>query len=188
MPIKEEIQKAILTLQKGNTILYPTDTIWGIGCDATDERAVHKVYALKKRAESKSMIILVDSVKMLQSIISYLPNSMINIVKNTKTPTSYIFYNPKGLAKNVVAKDNTVAVRIANDSFCRQLIHEFGKPIVSTSANVSTKPTPKIFSEIQPEIRNNVDYIVDLHREKSPSKSSRIIKIHKDGKLEVLRK
>ena len=188
MPIKQEIHKTIITLQKGKTILYPTDTVWGIGCDATDENAVNNVYSIKNRTESKSMIILVDSLEMLQKIILDIPSHILDIVKKSKRPTSYIFHNPKGLAKNVVAKDNTVAIRIVNDSFCQQLIHEFGKPIVSTSANISSKSTPKTFSEIQTEITDNVDYIVDLHREKQNSKSSSVVKILKDGTLKVLRK
>jgi len=188
MSIRKEIHNTLNSLQEGKTILYPTDTVWGIGCDATNEIAVDKVFLIKKRAESKSMIILVDSINMLQSIISNIPNSIIDIVKNTKTPTSYIFHNPNGLAKNVVANDNTVAIRIVNDVFCQKLIHSFGKPIVSTSANLSNDTTPKSFSEIQTDIIKNVDYTVDLHQEKQNSKSSSIIKIHTNGTIEVLRK
>jgi len=186
MPIKQEIQKALVTLQKGETILYPTDTVWGIGCDATNESAVKKIYSIKERTASKSMIILVDSVEMLQNIISIIPSAIIEVIRKTTIPTSYIFAKPIGLAKNVIANDNTVAIRVVNDTFCKELIQKFGKPIVSTSANISGNKTPENFHEIDLEIKTRVDYIVKLKQESEMIKSSRIVRI-KDDTIQVIR-
>lgn len=188
MRIQKTINIALKYLKQGKIILYPTDTVWGIGCDATDENAVRKIYKLKQRDESKSLIILVDSLEMLQSIIHDIPDTALKLIQNTKIPTSIIYSNPSNLAKNVIAKNNTVAIRISQDEFCKKLISSFGKPIVSTSANISGTDTPTCFEEIQPKILQNVDYIVNLHQDKRNPKSSQIIMIMKDGSLKILRK
>ncbi|CAM1362660.1 L-threonylcarbamoyladenylate synthase [Tenacibaculum sediminilitoris] len=164
-------------LRQGNTILYPTDTVWGLGCDATNEEAVKKIYKIKNRKESKSLIILVDSIEMLQNHVGNIPEKALKILKETKKPTTIIYNNPIRLAPNTIASDNTIAIRIPQDEFCIQLIKEFGKPIVSTSANVSGEPTPKSFSEISQAILKNVDYVVNLHQEKVAEKSSTILKV-----------
>ncbi|PQJ23149.1 threonylcarbamoyl-AMP synthase [Tenacibaculum sp. SG-28] len=164
----------------------PTDTVWGIGCDATNIAAVNKVYEIKKRAESKSLIILVDSLAMLSKYIPYIPKKVEVLLKESRTPTTIIYTNPIGFPENMVAKDNTIAIRIPEDEFCKNLIRKFGKPIVSTSANISGNPTPKSFTEIESAILQSVDYIVNLHREKVSEKSSTILKIDGD-KIRVLR-
>jgi len=184
---QKEIEKTLIALQNGHTILYPTDTVWGIGCDATNSHAVKKVFKIKQRAAAKSLLLLVDSVTMLQQIITNIPEKALEIIDTATQPTSIIYSNPKGLAKNVVATDNTVGIRVVKDKFCKTLIHKLGKPIVSTSANSSGKPTPKNFKAIREEILNTVDYIVNLQPDKTNIKSSQIIKINADGSLENLR-
>lgn len=186
--MESELIKTLEFLSKRKTILYPTDTIWGIGCDATDERAVAKVFKLKQRTEAKSLIILVDGMEMLQNYIEKFPTKVSCILAGTSRPTSVIYKNPKGLAKNVIAVDNTVAIRIANDEFCQKLIQKFGKPIVSTSANYSGKPTPKCFNDIDKTLLNKVDYVVDLHRDEKQNRSSQLVKISDKGRIEFLRK
>ncbi|MGG8494840.1 L-threonylcarbamoyladenylate synthase [Tenacibaculum sp. TC6] len=179
------INSLLKTLYNGNTILYPTDTVWGLGCDATDETAVKKIYTLKNREETKSLIILVDSIIMLEQYVEEIPQKVMEILQNATKPTTIIYNNPKNLAKNTIAQDNTIAIRIPQDDFCKQLIKEFGKPIVSTSANVSGEPTPKCFSEISKAILNNVDYVVNLHQDKVAEKSSTILKIEGDDVIVI---
>ncbi len=175
-----EIKKTLPFLTESKTILYPTDTVWGIGCDATSESAVKKIYQIKKRDESKSLIILVDGLAMLQRIIKDIPPKALEIIKETKRPTSIIYDNPIGLAQNLVAADNTVAIRIVQDVFCKELIHKFGKPIVSTSANISGQTTPSNYAEIDEIIKQSVDYIVK-HTPEFSKQASRIIKISEDN-------
>ncbi len=181
------IKTTLKYLTQGKSILYPTDTVWGIGCDATDEEAVKKVYKIKQRNESKSLLILVNSIEMLSTIISEIPKAVLEILESNTTPTTIIYNNPKGLAKNVVSDDNTVAIRIVQNEFCRQLIEEFGKPIVSTSANTSGFDTPESFSDIESEIIENVDYVVALQQNEKSSKSSRILKLTDNGSIEIVR-
>ena len=182
------VDKIFLTnkqLQKGNIILYPTDTVWGLGCDATNFKAVSNIYQLKKRKESKSLIVLVSSINMLKKYV-HVPKKALDILKKSKNPTTIIYTNPKGFAKNTIAKDNTIAIRIVQDNFCRKLIKRFKKPIVSTSANVSGEATPISFKEISKPILEGVDYIVDLHKNKVNTKSSTILKIEGNN-IQVLR-
>ena len=183
-----ELKNTVKALSNGGLIIYPTDTIWGIGCDATDEVAVAKIYKLKQRTEAKSLIILVDSLKMLQEYVKKLPAKVTCVLQGTTRPTSVIYNNSKGLASNVIAPDKTVAIRIAKDDFCQKLIHDFGKPIVSTSANYSGKPFPKSFDEIDKTLLKKVEYVVDLHREKRQNSASQLVKVSKNGKIEFLRK
>jgi L-threonylcarbamoyladenylate synthase len=173
------LEIALDALQARKTILYPTDTVWGIGCDATDKKAVAKIFQIKQREESKSLIVLVDSLDMLLTHVA-VPEKALQIIKKSTRPTTIIYPNPIGLAANVLAADNTVAIRIVQDDFCAQLITKFRKPIVSTSANISGEMTPKSFKEIGPAILESVDYIVNLHREKITHKSSTILKIEND--------
>lgn len=181
------MKQIIHILNNNKTILYPTDTVWGIGCDATNEEAVQKVYALKKREESKALIVLVSSLHMLKKYV-FVPKKALEILKTATKPTTIIYNNPKGLAKNLINKeDNTVAIRIVQDDFCRKLIKRFKKPIVSTSANISGMPTPTSFSEIEKQIKNNVDYIVNLHPSKAKeAQPSRILKINNHS-VEIIR-
>ena len=135
------INSSYFNLHKGGNILYPTDTVWGIGCDATNEIAIAKIFSIKKREESKSLVILVNNIEMLRQYVDEIPTRLIDILKKETKPTTVIYKNPKGLAKNVIAKDNTVAIRIAQDEFCQKLIKKFGKPIVSTSARTGINDT-----------------------------------------------
>ena len=186
--MKTEIENTIKVLASGGTIIYPTDTIWGIGCDATNDKAVAKVFDLKQRSESKSLIILVDSISMLQLYIPNIPDKIPSFLNKTKRPTSVIYNDPKGLASNVVAADNTVAVRIVQNEFCKALIQKFGGPIVSTSANFSNQPSPARFDEIDPLLLKQVDYIVNLSAVESKNTASQIIKVGDLGEIEYIRK
>jgi len=185
--MKFEIQKTLEVLKNSGVMLYPTDTVWGIGCDATSEEAVAKVFTIKKRSESKSLVILVDDFDMLKKYIPKVPKAVIELLSKTTNPTTIIYDNPAGLAKNVVAEDNTVAIRIVQNEFCRELIRLFGKPIVSTSANISGNPTPKSFNEIEMSILDSVDYVVNLHRDEVNEKSSTILRVNDKGEITVLR-
>ena len=185
--LTEEIHSAMPILINQKTLLYPTDTVWGIGCDATSEEAVAKVFEIKQRSESKSLVILVDSFEMLQKYIPKVSKAVIELLSKTTNPTTIIYENPVGLAKNVVASDNTVAIRIVQNEFCRELIHLFGKPIVSTSANISGNSTPKSFDQIEKSILDSVDYVVNLQRDEVNEKSSTILKVNEKGDITVLR-
>ncbi|WP_420602410.1 L-threonylcarbamoyladenylate synthase [Flagellimonas sp.] len=183
----QEINNCIKELKEGNLILYPTDTVWGIGCDASNPEAVKKVYELKKREDSKALICLVANQAMLERHIVEVPETAYDIIDLATKPTTIVFDQPKGIAQNLIAEDNTLAIRVASDKFCQYLINKFGKPIVSTSANISGFPTPKQFKEISSEILKGVDYVVNLPDEnKNPSPSS-IIKLSNDGQVKVIR-
>ncbi|MGI9551173.1 MAG: L-threonylcarbamoyladenylate synthase [Aurantibacter sp.] len=183
----EEINQAIEVLEKGGLILYPTDTIWGIGCDATNEDAVNKVYDLKQRADSKALICLVANDYMLERHITNVPEVAWNIIDLSDKPTTIIYDQPRGIAKNLVASDNTLAIRIASDKFCQYLINKFKRPIVSTSANTSGSRTPSSFHEISADILKGVDYVVNLHRDKKNGPPSSIIKLGTDGTVKIVR-
>lgn len=185
--MKKEIDQTLTSLKNGNTILYPTDTVWGLGCDATNAKAVSKIYKIKKRIESKALICLVSSLEMLKTYISDVPKHAVDFLKTTTKPTTIIYENPRLIAENLIASDNTLAIRIVNKGFAHELIKAFNKPIVSTSANISGYPTPKSFKEIHPDILKQVDYIVNLHNEKIDPQPSTIIKILKDGTIETIR-
>ena len=175
-------------LSEGKVILYPTDTVWGLGCDATNAAAVAKIFSIKQRNESKSLIILVHNIEMLQQYITELPQKAIDYLKNITTPTTIIYNNPIHLAQNVIAADNTVAIRIVHDPFCQQMIANFGKPIVSTSANISGKPTPQYFKAISPAILSQADYIVPFRQDETEiKKPSRLVKFTPSGELIILR-
>ncbi|UGU16737.1 threonylcarbamoyl-AMP synthase [Sinomicrobium kalidii] len=184
----EEINNAIATLNKGGLLLYPTDTVWGIGCDATNADAVAKVYQLKRRPDAKALICLVSDEAMLERHIPEIADVAYDVIDLATKPTTIIYDNPTGVAKNLVAEDNTLAIRVASDEFCRKLIRKFGKPLVSTSANISGMPTPQSYTEISDEILKGVDYIVNLHREKKGGQPSSIIRISKNGVVKVIRK
>lgn len=182
-----EIQKAIEVLKQGGIILYPTDTVWGIGCDASNPEAVQKIYKLKKRVETKAMICLTADDRMLKKYIKQIPPAALDIIDITDIPTTIIYDEPQNLAENLIGEDNTIAIRIPDDEFCYQLLRRFNGALVSTSANISGKPTPKSFKEISNEILKGVDYVVDLHREKKAEKPSSIIKLSNSGVVKVIR-
>jgi len=188
MKYKNDIEQCLTVLENGGIILYPTDTVWGIGCDATNENAVAKIYALKNRIESKSMIILVAEESEILQYTSPLTNQIFDYLKGIQKPVTVIYPNAKNLAKNIINIDGTVGIRIAKDDFCKELIHAFGKPIVSTSANVSGYPSPGLFSDIDVQIKSGVDYVVHYRQDDDEPKSpSTIIKIKDDGNIEIIR-
>lgn len=186
--LQEHIQKALEALAEGGTIAYPTDTIWGLGCDATDEKAVNKIYALKQREECKSLIILVSSVAMLKRVVPSFDETMLTFLNQQDRPTTVIYDHPKGLAKNVIARDGTVGIRLVHEPFCKQLIERFGKPIVSTSANISGQAHPTCFADIDKSLLDKVDYIVNLHLDKKGGQSSMIVRWQTNGEIEYIRK
>jgi L-threonylcarbamoyladenylate synthase len=188
MDFTTDIQACIKVLQNGGLILYPTDTIWGIGCDATNEKAVAKIYDLKNRPDEKSMIILLADEKDLSNYISQPDTKIFDYLKRAIKPTTVIYEGAINLAKNLVNKDSSIAIRIVQDDFCRQLIIAFKKPIVSTSANISGHAAPQIFATIDSVIKNGVDYIVQ-HRQDdaTPTTPSAIIKWKADGSLFIIR-
>lgn len=186
--ITTEGKEALAVLKRGGLILYPTDTVWGIGCDATNADAVDKIYALKKRAETKAMICLVNDFKLLNQFIEQIPEVAYDILKYAEKPTTIVYDDPIRVAENLVGEDNTLAIRVTRDDFCSQLIKRLGRPLVSTSANLSGDPTPKSFKEISPVILNGVDYIVNLQRNKKSGDPSTIIRLKNDGQVTILRK
>lgn len=186
--LKQEIENTLEVLKKGGIILYPTDTVWGIGCDATNPEAVAKVYALKKRSDSKAMICLVNSVKMLEQFVNSVPDPAYDVIEYADKPTTIIYDNPIKVASNLVAEDETLAIRVVKEPFCEQLIYKFRRPLVSTSANISGAPTPNSFAQIAPEILKGVDYVVNLYHSKISAKPSAIIKISNDRTVKVIRK
>lgn len=185
--MENEINNALKVLKQGGTILYPTDTVWGIGCDATNYEAVEKIYNLKRRKESKSMICIVSNFKMLNQYIEDVPEVAYDIIKYAIKPTTIIYDRPLHVAENLIASDNTLAIRVIREGFCNSLLRKFKKPIVSTSANISDQPTPKSFKEISEEILKGVDYVVNLHDKKKAGKPSSIIKLSNDGIVKVIR-
>lgn len=183
-----ELEKTLTTLKKGGIILYPTDTVWGIGCDATNAEAIDKVYALKKRVESKSMICLVSDFKMLQQYIEEIPEVAYDILKFATKPTTIIYDRPLHIAENIIAEDNTLGIRVVRDPFCGKLIRKLKRPIISTSANISGVPSPKNYKEISTAILEGVDYIVNLPLQNKNAKPSSIIKIGSDSTVKIIRK
>lgn len=183
-----EVQAAEEELLMGNVILYPTDTVWGIGCDATDQKAVAKIFKIKERDESKAMIILVADEKMLSEYVEEVPASFSKLIKEQTKPTTYIFPKAKNLPKNLIGEDGTIAIRIVNDEFCHKLIRQIDHPIVSTSANLSGGKSPATFAEIDEELKKRVDHIVRLRQDETEAaKPSRIIKFTENGETETIR-
>ena len=180
--MEEEIIQSLKILQSGGVLLYPTDTIWGLGCDATNMNAIQRIYTIKQREENKSLITLVSNKKMLKKLTDSVPDTDI-----TSKPTTVIYQNIVGLSDNLLAEDGTAAIRIVQDDFCKQLIERFGKAIVSTSANISGTESPKQFSDITTDIINNADYILNLQQKERRENPSKIIKIEKNGSITKLR-
>jgi L-threonylcarbamoyladenylate synthase len=186
---KPDIDKALEVLRAGGIILYPTDTVWGIGCDATNETAVAKIFNLKNRAEQQSMLILTDNINRISTYADDVPDVALDLMEIADQPTTVIFSNAKNIAKNLIAPDGSVGIRIPDDTFCQQLLERFKKPIVSTSANISGQPTPKFFSEISEHVKSGVDYVVSWRQnERKQAKASGIIKITPDSTITIIRK
>ena len=188
MDFKNDLENCLTVLEKGGLILYPTDTIWGIGCDATNVEAVKKIYELKERVESKTMIVLVAEEKDILRYVAHPDMRVFDFLQQAEKPTTVIYEGAIGLADNLVSLEGAVALRIVQDTFCRHLIKRFRKPIVSTSANISGQPAPAFFREIVHFIKQGVDYIVEYRQDDElPQQPSVIIRWTKEGMVEVLR-
>ena len=187
MSFERDIEKCLETLKTGGLILYPTDTVWGIGCDATNEKAVEKIYKLKKRSDEKAMIVLVADEKDIMQHVAAPDLSLFDYLDKTTKPTTVVYEGALGFADNLVAKDGSIAIRICKEDFCRRLIKRFKKPIVSTSANISGMPAPKFFKEISDEIKNGVDYVVQYkQQDETSAQPSSLIKGN-NGNVTILR-
>lgn len=186
--MNEEIKKACQVMREGGVILYPTDTIWGIGCDATNEEAVHRVYEIKHRTDSKAMLVLVDSAVKVDFYVQDVPEVAWDLIELADKPLTIIYSDARNLALNLLAEDGSVGIRVTNEEFSKRLCQQFRKAIVSTSANVSGQPSPLNFGEISEEIKAAVDYIVDYRREETAqAKPSSIIKLDKGGVIKIIR-
>ncbi|MDE5849912.1 MAG: threonylcarbamoyl-AMP synthase [Muribaculaceae bacterium] len=183
-----DLNEAVKVLKDGGIILYPTDTVWGIGCDARNEEAVRKIYELKRREDSKSMLVLVGSEGMLQRTVKDVPEIVWQLIDVAVNPLTIIYDHPLGVAENLKAEDGSLGIRITSEKFSRTLCERLRGPIVSTSANISGKPTPVTFSEISSEIKDGVDYVCSFRRkEKASAKPSNIIKITRGNVVKVIR-
>jgi len=186
--IDAEVSKAARVVSSGGVILYPTDTIWGIGCDATNAEAVQKVYQVKKRADNKSMLVLMSGVEMLALYLKEIPGKALALIRSASKPTTIIYPNALNLAPNLLAEDGSVGIRITSDEFCKKLIKKTGFPIVSTSANTSGNPAPLSFGSIESELLQKVDLVVKWRQnDNTPSAPSAIIKLDENGKTTILR-
>lgn len=188
VPFENDITECLTVLQNGGLILYPTDTVWGIGCDATNAEAVEKIYTLKKRNDKRSMIVLMADERDILQYITQPDPKVSDYIKGIHKPTTVIYDGAIGFADNLLPDDGSVAIRIVNDQFCKHLIKRFRQPIVSTSANISGYPAPAVFADIDVAIKNGVDYIVQ-HRQDdtTPSVPSSIVKWNADGSLHIIR-
>ena len=183
-----DIEACLRVLESGGLILYPTDTIWGIGCDATNEAAVEKIFALKKRIETKALIVLIADERSLLQYVASPHIEVFDYIQGVSKPTTIIYENAIGLAGNLLAEDGSVGIRICADEFCKHLIKRFRKPIVSTSANVSGFPPPKVFSDIDIAVKEGVDYVVHYRQDDmTPLEPSAVVKYNKDGSFTILR-
>lgn len=184
----KEVQAAEEELLMGNVILYPTDTVWGIGCDAEEAKAVQKVFKIKERDPSKSMIILVADIDMVKHYVEQVPDNFEQLLEEQDRPTTYIFEGAQNLPKEVIAPDGSIAIRIVNDEFCHRLIRQLDRPLISTSANLSGGKSPATFTEIDEEVKKRVDYVVRWRQDEDTAAApSRIIKIKANGDTETIR-
>jgi L-threonylcarbamoyladenylate synthase len=189
MTFEDDIEESLKTLRQGGVILYPTDTIWGLGCDPTNTTAVNKVFSIKSRDESRSLIILVDGLSMIERYVEDCPDIVFELAGVSDSPLTIICPNGKNLADGVCSKDNSIAIRICKDKFCSELISRFHKPIVSTSANFSGCPSPGNFSEIKKTLIDKIDFVVNYRQDdRSKSVASPLIKVNSDGTIKIIRK
>lgn len=184
---EKDIEKCLEALKAGGLILYPTDTVWGIGCAATNEKAVEKIYKLKKRSDEKAMIVLVADEKDIMQHVASPDLSLFDYLDKTTKPTTVVYEGALGFAYNLIASDGSIAIRICKDEFCRQLIKRLRKPIVSTSANISGMPAPKTFKEITDEIKKGVDHIVQYRQQDETSAQPSSLIKWKNGNVTILR-
>jgi L-threonylcarbamoyladenylate synthase len=188
MDFREDINNALKVLKEGGVILYPTDTIWGLGCDATNGDAVRKIFEIKKRDDSKSLIILVNGITMLERYVANVPSSASAIIEASDKPVTIIYPSGKNFAQGVCSEDGSIGIRITSDSFCSELITRFRKPIVSTSANTSDAPSPGNFAGIEKSILLSASYVVNFRQnDMSKFKPSPVIKVNSDGSIKIIR-
>jgi L-threonylcarbamoyladenylate synthase len=189
MTYEEDIKESLKNLKHGGIILYPTDTIWGLGCDATSEAAVNKIFQIKSRDEKKSLIILVDGLSMIDRYVEDCPEIVFELAEVSDAPLTIIYPKGRYLAKGVCANDQSIAIRICHDEFCNELIGRFRKPIVSTSANFSGSPSPRNFNEIEKDLIDKADFVVTWRQnERSINVASPVIKVNRDGTIKIIRK
>ncbi|MBW8324111.1 MAG: threonylcarbamoyl-AMP synthase [Prolixibacteraceae bacterium] len=184
----DDIKAALDVLQKGGVILYPTDTIWGLGCDACNEEAVKRIYAIKNRIDSKSMLVLMENAALLERYVAEVPEIAYDLIELSEKPLTIIYDGAKNLAKNLIAEDGSIGIRLTTEAFSGDLIRRFKRPVVSTSANISGKPSPACFGEIEQEIIDAVDYVVK-YRQDDTSKAvpSSIMKLGRGGEIKIIR-
>lgn len=184
----KEIKSIVETLRSGGVIAYPTDTIWGLGCDATNQEAVEKIYQIKQRSDAKALLTLVDNENRLAQYIEEVPEVAWQLLEVADKPLTIIYPGARNLAPNLLAEDGSIGIRIPKDDFCQKLIQQFRKPIVSTSANLSGQPAPSFFDEISEEILSQVDYVVEYRQDdKTPCQASGIIKLGLGGEITIIR-
>lgn len=189
LAMEKEIKATVEALRQGKVILYPTDTVWGIGCDATNQEAVERVFEIKNRPANKSLIVLVGQEAQLNKYVKEVPAVAWDLVEFADKPLTIIYDQAQNLAKNVIGEDGSIAIRVVKDEFCEQVLHRFGKAIVSTSANLSGEPNPATFDEIAELVKERVDYIVPLRQdERKKSQPSSIIKLGNSGDIKIIRK
>jgi L-threonylcarbamoyladenylate synthase len=188
MIFDDDIKESILTLRKGGIILYPTDTVWGLGCDATNPSSIEKIFKIKNRSSNKSLLILVDGEQMLERYVQDIPEIAFEITSVSDSPLTIIYPKGKNLADGVCSEDGSVGIRICRDEFCNELISRFRKPIISTSANFGGKSTPQCFSEIEEEIIEKVDFVVKYRQnDLQKNSASPVIKLGQDGTIKIIR-
>jgi L-threonylcarbamoyladenylate synthase len=187
--MQNDLKKAVEVLKAGGIILYPTDTIWGIGCDASNEKAVERIYRIKKREDSKSMLVLMENPALLERYVDDVPEVAWDLVEISSTPLTVIYQKAKNLASNLIAEDGSIGIRFTKEEFTMKLLQQFRRPIVSTSANISGEKSPAFFGEISEEIKSQVDYVVEYRQDdKTPAQPSGIIKLGPGGKIDIIRK
>lgn len=185
----DDVTAAVAVMRKGGIILYPTDTVWGIGCDATNADAVKRIYELKQRVDSKAMIVLVDSPEMLERHVAEIPEVALQLIDVAIRPTTIIYDRGYGLAPNLLGNGGSIGIRVTSEKFSAALCRRLRRPVVSTSANISGQPSPKLFSEISPEIIDGVDYVAAYRRDDTdPHEPSCIIKLSNSGEVKIIRK
>lgn len=189
MDFSDDIKNSLIILRQGGIILYPTDTIWGIGCDATSSSAVEKIFKIKSRSESKSLLVLVDDEQMIERYVREVPEIVYELIAVTDTPLTIIYQNGKNLATGVCSEDGSIGIRICHDEFCQELIRQFRKPIVSTSANFSGKPSPQNFSEIEQSLIDSAGYVVKYRQDdRRKYSASPVISVELNGVIKIIRK
>jgi L-threonylcarbamoyladenylate synthase len=188
MNFVEDIKKSVEMIKSGKVILYPTDTIWGIGCDATNPKAVQRIFDLKGRDIAKSMIVLLDAAENLNKYVKLVSPIAFDLIENSTSPITIVYSGAKNISKNLIADDGTIAIRIVRNEYCQEVIRQSGKPLVSTSANFSGSPSPGTFLEIDEELKKKVDYVAVSFRERAGRmKPSTIIKLEESGIFKILR-